>query len=222
MLNIISKDIYQNRKLIMTYFTIIMISFIVMNLISDGDGLESVGLMSMMVPFGLAIKSEIYEQKNKGYRLIKTLSLSNTKIVLSKFLTSIIMAIITAVFTLVVTILVSGDINIIKLALPFVTTAMLISLITAGVCYIISYKFGAEKANTFIIVLIGTLVFLGQITLFLARSYGHKKPVILKIIDSVIHFLKYTNGYLLILLGVSIYFITFLMSIRAFKNSKVI
>lgn len=222
MLNIILKDIYQNRKLIIIYFAILFLVNIFVSIELIGNYVPAASLMSMMVPFGLAIKSETYEQKNKGYRLIKTLSLSNTKIVASKFLGSIIIGIITIIFTLTIVAIASRDISIIKATVPFSISAILISLILAGITYTISYKFGAEKANAFIVILLGIFVFIGQLALYFARTAVGKKPFIYKILVSIIDFFVNTPGYMLFILGISIYFITFILSVLVFKKSKVI
>lgn len=224
MLNIILKDIYQNRKLIIGYFAILLLVNIVVSINIFGDYIPAASLMSMMVPFGLALKSETYEQKNKAYKFLKNLPISNKKIVTSKFLGSILIGIITIIFTLITAAIVSKDLSIIKSTLPFSTAAILISLILAGITYAISFKFGAEKANVFIVVLLGLLVFIGQLGLFFARQYvnTNEKTFIYKMIVSIITFFENTQGYILLILGISIYFATFLMSIRAFNKSKVI
>lgn len=224
MLNIIFKDIYQNRKLIIGYFAILLLVNILVKINIFGNDISAASLLAMMVPFGLALKSEVYEQKNKAYRLLKNLPISNTKIVASKFLGSIIIGIITIIFTLIVAAIVSGDLSIIKSTLPFSTAAILISLILTGFTYTISFKFGAEKANVFIVILLGLLVFIGQLGIFLARQYVNttEKTFIYKMLVSIIVFFENTQGYILLMLGISLYFATFLISIRSFNKSKVI
>ncbi|WP_069649866.1 ABC-2 transporter permease [Caloranaerobacter ferrireducens] len=215
MLNIIIKDIYQSRKLLLLYL-LMLVGFIVAVHIFTGD-LVGTGIFAMIFPLGLSIKNEIYEQKNKGYSLIKSMPIKYYKIVVSKFIITAIFALFGLIISICTISILTKSIYLDSKIFAFSIGSVTAGMIFVGIFYAIAYKFGAEKANAFIVVFFAFTVVLAQVAFLF-----HKNVYLSNTILAIERFFKNTNGYILLIYALLTYLLIMLLSIKVFKNSKVV
>ncbi|WP_202711535.1 ABC-2 transporter permease [Sporosalibacterium faouarense] len=171
---IIFKDIYQSRKTIIMYL-IVGLVFIILGRSTGNIGL--LGVPSLIIAFSIIARNEMYEDKNKGYNLLKTLPIKPYKIVISKYLTALVLAGIGALYSiLIVAILEKGNISTETYLVILVSAG--IAILFASILYNFVYKYGAVKAISYSrFVLIG-IAFLPMITKLVFQNIISKELII--------------------------------------------
>lgn len=144
MLYIIYKDLYQSRKTILLYFLIGLV-FIVSSFLNDMGIAMSAAFIFLLV-YGVVVRNEYTEDKNKGYSLLRTLPIKPCKIILSKYLTALLLATTGVLFYFIIAKLSGGRIVIDGLSRSVVLIGAGFALVFTGVLYMFIFKYGAAKA----------------------------------------------------------------------------
>lgn len=222
MLYIIYKDLYQARKTIFLYFLIGLV-FIISNMYNDMGIYMSVGFIFLLV-YGVVATNEYVEDKNKGYSLLRTLPLKPYKIVMSKYITSILLAISGVLYYLILAKLSGGRIVIDNLLYSILSIGVSFVLVFTGILYIFIYKYGAAKAinlsRLFFFGFFFLPVIISSIIKYIPKPSFIESGKLEMFLESIPLDL---TGWSLLFLGISliIYLLTMLASIRQFKKNKI-
>lgn len=222
MLNIIYKDLYQARKTIFLYFLMGLI-FIFSTIYNDMGIFMSVGFVFLMV-YGVVARNEYTEDKNRGYSLLRTLPLKPYKIVISKYMTALILAAVSVLYYYLVS-FVFGNKTILStsmITIPLIGAGF--ALIFTGILYIFIYKYGASKAINLSRIFFFGFFFIPVIISTLLENVP--MPSFIELGELEILLDSFTTDFTLwslLFLGISlaIYLLTMLASINQFKKNKI-
>lgn len=222
MLNIIYKDLYQARKTILLYLVIGLV-FILSTIYNDMGIFMSVGFIFIMV-YGVVARNEYVEDKNRGYSLLRTLPLRPYKIVMSKYMTGLILAGIGVLYYYLVSFIFNNEslMNSSMITIPLIGAGF--SLIFTGVLYIFIYKYGAAKAINLSRIFFFGFFFLPVIVSNLLVYIP--KPSFIESGELEVLLERIASDFTiwsLLFLGISLvlYLITMLASISQFKKNKI-
>ncbi|WIV11498.1 ABC-2 transporter permease [Proteiniborus sp. MB09-C3] len=222
MLYIIYKDIYQARKTILLYFMIGLV-FIMSTIRNDMGIFMSVGFIFMMV-YGVTARNEYAEDKNKGYSLLRTLPLKPYKIVMSKYITALLLAIAGMLYYLVLARFTNGKIvfdSTLSLAL---SVGVSLALIFTGILYTFIFRYGAAKAINLSRLFFFGFFFLPVIISSLAKYIPKPSFIESGKLEMFLESISLDlTGWSFLLLGIAfaIYLLTMLASINQFKKNKI-
>lgn len=222
MLNIIYKDLYQARKTIFLYFLIGLI-FIFSTIYNDMGIFMSVGFIFLMV-YGVVARNEYTEDKNRGYSLLRTLPLKPYKIVMSKYLTALILAIASVLYYYLMS-FVFGNETIMSssmITIPLIGAGF--ALIFTGILYIFIYKYGASRAINLSRIFFFGFFFIPAIISALLDNIPMPSFIESGELEILLESLATDfTMWSLVFLGISliIYLLTMLASIRQFKKNKI-
>ena len=211
MLKIVFKDIYQLRKSIVIY--IIIGLFLSIFGIKDNN-MSMIGISTFLIVYSVVAQSEFYEDKNRGYYFLKTLPIKRYKIVVSKFITTLILAAAGSLFGLTAA-LVLGDSIVFNQVLKIILMSLGISLNFAGTLYVLSYKMGALKAINITRYLFITFAFIPLILSSLLKPLFSQEQLI-----RIIQILDNFNIIQFFVLMIIIYMFLMFLSIKVFYKSK--
>lgn len=222
MLNIIYKDLYQARKTIFLYFLIGLI-FIFSTIYNDMGIFMSVGFIFLMV-YGVVARNEYIEDKNRGYSLLRTLPLKPYKIVMSKYMTALILAAASVLYYYLISFIFGNDTII---SSPMITIPLIgagFSLIFAGILYIFIFKYGASKAINLSRIFFFGFFFIPAIVSTILKNVPKPSFIESGELETLLESLATDfTMWSLVFLGISliIYLLTMLASINQFKKNKI-
>ncbi|MGF7058959.1 ABC-2 transporter permease [Brassicibacter mesophilus] len=216
MLYIIFKDIYQSRKSIILYM-VLGVMFILFNRV-NGTELGMVSAFIFVLVYGIVSRNEYNEDKNGGYMMLRTLPIKSYKIVVSKFITAIILAAIGALFSYAVISIYSRTFILDEATKLLILAGVSVSLLFSGFLYILVYKFGATRAINISKILFFGIFFLPPIIV----SYILKNIPKSFDISSIDAFINNLNGIKIISFVLIIYIGMMLISISIFEKKKAV
>lgn len=222
MLNIIYKDLYQARKTIFLYLLIGLV-FIFSTIYNDMGIFMSVGFIFLMV-YGVVARNEYIEDKNRGYSLLRTLPLKPYKIVVSKYMTGLILASVSVLYYYLMSFVFNNEtiLNSSMITIPLIGAGF--ALIFTGVLYIFIYKYGAARAINLSRIFFFGFFFLPVIISALLKNVPSPSFIESGELESILESIA-TDFTLwsLLFLGISlvIYLLTMLASINQFKKNKI-
>ena len=215
---IIYKDIYQARKSIILYM-LLGVMFILFNRVNNTE-LGMVSAFIFVLVYGIVSRNEYNEDKNGGYMMLRTLPIKSYKIVVSKFITAIILAVIGALFSYVVISVYSRSFIIDDATKLLILAGVSISLLFSGFLYILVYKVGATKAINISRFLFFGIFFLPPILIsYIVKNVPIPKNFDMNSIDMIITNLspiKILSVVLVIYIGMM------LISISIFEKKKAV
>lgn len=223
MLYIIYKDLYQSRKTIFLYFLIGLV-FIISSFFNDMGIAMSAAFIFMMV-YGVVVRNEYNEDKNKGYTLLRTLPIKPYKIVLSKYITAFLLSVAGVLFYFIIAKLSGGRIVINNLSKIIVLTGAGFALVFTGILYIFIFRYGAAKAINISRLFFFGFLFLPGIISSLIRYIP--KPSFIESGELEMFLEKFFSNFFsstltIVGLALIIYMLTMLASIKQFKKNKLI
>jgi len=222
MLNIIFKDLYQARKTILLYLAVGLV-YILSTIRTEAGMPMSVGFIFLMI-YGVVVRNEYVEEKNRGYSLLRTLPLKPYKIVMSKYMAAIVLAVISVIYYGLMTILFGSNVVDISFMISILLVGAGFALIFTGIIYIFIYKYGASRAinlsRIFFIVFFLIPVFFSTILEKIPKPSFIESGKLEMFLESIAT--DFTTWSLLFV-GISliIYFLTMIASISQFKKNKV-
>lgn len=222
MLNIIYKDLYQARKTILLY-SLIGLIFVFSTIQADTSIFMSAGFIFLMV-YGVVARNEYVEDKNRGYSLLRTLPLKPYKIVMSKYMTALILAAVSVLYYYLMSVIFNNKtlMNSYLITIPLIGAGL--ALIFTGVLYIFIYKYGAARAINLSRIFFLGFFFIPVIFSSLLKSVPTPSFIESGELEIILESVATDfTIWSLLFLGVSlvIYFLTMLVSISQFKKNKI-
>lgn len=215
---LITKEIYQSKRTLLLLFFMGLIFIFIEN--EYFNGTLAAAFLTFFIIFTVMTRNEYYEDKNNGYLLLRTLPIKANQIVLSKFLSVIIMLGIYSLFYWIALVLIkqhtvtSDNIFIYVLFIG-------ISIIVGGVFYNLVYKFGSVKAINMIRIIFLMLYFIPGVLIIVLQDYINSLD--LSIFTKIGEFFTdFNNVYSVSGLIIFLYFLLYLNAVRLFKNSKAV
>ena len=217
MLYIIYKDIYQSRKSILLYMLLGAI-FLLFNLL-NGMGIGIVATFIFVLVYGIVSRNEYYEDKNGGYMMLKTLPIKPYKIVISKFITAIILSVIGAIFSYVFISVYTRSFILDDVTKLMILAGVSVSLLFSGFLYILVYKVGATRAINVSRILFFAIFFLTPLLIsYTVKNVSKSKNFDMNTINA---FINNLNGLKILSFVLVIYIGMMLISISIFEKKKV-
>lgn len=223
MLYIVYKDLYQSRKTIALYFTIGLV-FILYSFLNN-LGLAMSAAFTFVMVYGVVIRTEYNEDKNKGYTLLRILPIKPYKIVISKYITPLLLATAGILFYVIIAKLSGGRMTIDNVAISIILAGSGFTLAFTGAVYVLIYRYGAAKAINISRIIFFALMFLPGLISSLLVKYipkpsfiqsGKLENLLERLSNNPVNF-----NLLIIGLALAIYLLTMLISIRQFNNKRI-
>lgn len=214
MLYIMIKDLYQSRKMISTG----LVSGVIFALAGMfGGNLGFLVIVPILVVYGTVSKNEFNEEKNQGYSFLRMLPIRPYKIIVSKFITALVLSLIGVIYSLVLTFLFSRGVIDTQLVIMIFSGGG-ISLIFVGILYSLIYKYGAIKAMNisrlfFLSFFIWPMVFKWIVMKLVS------KETLIKTLESLANI--HINWSIITLSVLLIYILLMFNSIRLFNKKKI-
>lgn len=210
---LIFKEIFQSRKTLLMYM-VMGLAFAIVGITSGNTVMLSIP--TLLIVYSVAARNEIYEDKNRGYDFLKTLPIKPYKIVVSKFITAFILSAVGCLYALVIIMLFGKEIAL-EQALSIALSSSGISLIFAGIFYVMVYKFGAVKAINIIRLVFISFTFVPFLITFAVKALFSKEDV--KNFFQGLSNIR-LDGYTILALIIFLYVILMLLSIKVFYKNR--
>jgi len=220
MLNLIKKDIIIQKKTLLIAFSYTILFSITFSSLPIGLGLYAVA--PIVAAFTFITNAVNYDEKNNCEIVLNSLPLKRADIVISKYISTFVFVIIGFIYSILIGLI--G--NTTGFAIYNVSISLLdIALTLTSVCIFSSiffplyFKFGTIKMkviNTLLFVLIIFLPILGF-------YYANKNPnniLVRKIIYSINNTSSFTLTSLALIVGLIIFLISLIVSIRIYNNKE--
>ncbi len=218
MLNLILKDIYNSKKIIILYALVGIGLILSMNMSSPNTG--SVGAFVFIMAYGVVIRNEYLEDKNNAYTLYRTLPIRPYKVVVSKYITGILVIMLAMVLSVSVQCFASRffltglPVSPQQFYLPAVSAGCS-ALMFVGGFYVMAFKYGTVKAINYarliLFALFCGLMFL--ITILKRMAVDMNLSGIASIIENI-------RGIWIVLIVMAVYIMFMVISIRLYGQKN--
>ena len=198
MLGLLIKDFYNLKKQLLWYIVII----IIFNILSlNINNIAFSATIGVLVAVSVPLSAIAYEEKDGWQKFAIASGISTESITGEKYLLGIICAVVCDIFYLFVLIFLNTEHILEEFFIP-----VCIQIISLSTLLPLIFKFGAEKGR---VLMIFALILLLSIFVFLMNY-----------LDSIIFTIGILFIILLIIYSLSVFIISFIVSIKFFNNKK--
>lgn len=212
MLHIILKDFYQSKKVLL--FSLIIGVFFITSLTSSNGESIMMGGFILMLTFSVVVTNEHYEDKHKGYYLLRTLPIKGYKIIIGKFISSFLIIAMGVGVTLLILILNPKISQVSTFTTITIMNGVSMTLTFIGIFYVMQYKWGA-----------GIAINVSRVVFFLAFFSPTIIDLLMEKLKVYWNFMEMLrnmdiiNGYILLSLSFTVYLICMVTSISVYKKN---
>lgn len=205
--------IKKNMNLFVIYFVITTGLIGILKLITGSD-LSTVfviigGILVFLLVFGSTLTNEQYEEKNKGYRFLDTLPVTEREIAEAKFTLVLVAVGLNVGFLVILITLSEGAPEAIVLARSFVLFIGVVCLILAGVNYVGIFALGFTK---YLVVIGIGWVALAFVPMVIMKTFEGRMDILR---EKVLNFYTGIDWLVTIPLSLVIYFLLMLVAAKA-------